>query len=559
MRVSEPLPVADPDDTALRNVLFIMCDQLRWDALSCYGGLIDTPNLDAIADRGVRFDRAYVQGTTCGSSRMSYYTGRYVQTHGSRYNRIPLAINQKTMGDHLREVGVRTALVGKTHMEPDRLGMDRLGLDPDDPAVMYVAECGFEAAERDDGLWPNDERAAEMPYNRFLRSHGFDGVNPWHTAANSVVDDQGAPISGWLLRASSYPAIVPDELSETAYMTDRAIEFVRDAGDERWCLHLSFIKPHWPYVVSDPYHRVIGPGDVPPAHRSDRERLDEHPVLRAMRDSRIGRAFSRDEVRRAVVPAYLGLVKQIDTHLGRLFNELEQLGRTDDTMIVLCSDHGDYLGDHWQGEKDWFHEAAVRTPLIIADPRAAADGTRGTSTDALVEAIDLVPTFVDAVTGSAPESSRWLEGQSLIPLLHGQSVDRGHVVSESDFGFLEAMHHLAGPADGSAPDRRRHRATMLRTDRYKYILSETGPNLLYDLADDPDEFFDRAGDPALAHVQAELHEQLFEWFRLRAHDTGTEAVDQEAWIAPGGLARNGVKIGYWDEDELEQGLAGELY
>ena len=555
MRVTQETTAED----TVRNVLFIMCDQLRWDALSCYGGIIDTPNLDGLAARGVRFDRAYVQGTTCGSSRMSYYTGRYVQTHGTRYNRIPLSIGHKTMGDHLRDVGVRTALVGKTHMTPDLAAMERLGLDPDDPAVMYVAECGFEAAERDDGLWPNDERAAEMPYNRFLRSHGFDGINPWHSAANSVSDDQGATISGWLLRASPYPAIVPDELSETAYMTNRAIDFVRDAGDEPWCLHLSFIKPHWPYVVSAPYHDLIAPDDVPPAHRSDEERIDEHPVLKAMRDSRIGRVFSRDEVRRAVMPAYLGLVKQIDTHLGRLFAELDRLGRSQDTMVVLCSDHGDYLGDHWQGEKDWFHEISARTPLIVADPRPSADSTRGTASDALVEAIDLVPTFVDAVAGPTATASRWLEGQSLVPLLHGEAADRPQAISESEYGFLEAAHRLPPPADGAPIDRRRHRATMLRTDRYKYILSETGPNLLYDLEDDPDEFVDRIDDPALASVQAELHERLFDWFRMRAHDATAETVDQEGWIAPGGLAKSGVKIGYWDEAEVEQGLAGNLY
>ena len=100
---------------------------------------------------------------------------------------------------------------------------------------------------------------------------------------------------------------------------------------------------------------------------------------------------------------------------------------------------------------------------------------------------------------------------------------------------------------------------MLRTDRYKYILSETGPNLLYDLEDDPDEFVDRIDDPALASVQAELHERLFDWFRMRAHDATAETVDQEGWIAPGGLAKSGVKIGYWDEAEVEQGLAGNLY
>src|SRR5688572_30078219 len=97
-----------------------MADQLRWDYLSCYGHpTLKTPNLDALAQRGVRFDRAYVQSPICGASRMSFYTGRYVRSHGSTWNGIPLRVGEPTLGDHLRPLGVRTALVGKTHMVAD--------------------------------------------------------------------------------------------------------------------------------------------------------------------------------------------------------------------------------------------------------------------------------------------------------------------------------------------------------------------------------------------------------------------------------------------------------
>ena len=90
-------------ESPVQNVLFIMCDQLRWDALGCVGHpFIETPNIDALAGRGVRFDRAFVNGAVCGSSRMSYYTGRYVVSLGSRWNQVPLEVTQKTMGDHLR-------------------------------------------------------------------------------------------------------------------------------------------------------------------------------------------------------------------------------------------------------------------------------------------------------------------------------------------------------------------------------------------------------------------------------------------------------------------------
>ena len=111
---------------SVRNILFIMCDQLRWDYLSCAGHpTLETPNIDALAKRGVRFDRAYVQGPVCGPSRMSYYTGRYVGSHHAVWNFVPLRVGEMTLGDHLRPLGLRVALAGKTHMEPDRVGMER--------------------------------------------------------------------------------------------------------------------------------------------------------------------------------------------------------------------------------------------------------------------------------------------------------------------------------------------------------------------------------------------------------------------------------------------------
>ena len=113
------------------NVLWIMADQLRFDYLSCYGHPhLDTPNIDALAARGVRFNKAYVQSPVCSPSRMSAYTGRYVRSHGSTWNGIPLRVGEPTLGDHLRETGARAVLVGKTHMIADGEGMAWLGIDP---------------------------------------------------------------------------------------------------------------------------------------------------------------------------------------------------------------------------------------------------------------------------------------------------------------------------------------------------------------------------------------------------------------------------------------------
>ena len=543
-------------DAALRNVLFIMCDQLRWDALGCSGHpCLETPNIDRLAGKGVRFDRAFVNGAVCGSSRMSYYTGRYVVSHGARWNQVPLEVTQKTMGDHLRELDVRTVLVGKTHMRADEAARKRLAIPSNSPEWMFLSECGFDAEEHDDGLHPDARVPMDLPYNRFLRSQGFPGDNPWHTAANSVIDADGELCSGWLLRSAPFPAVVPDELSETAYMTDRAIEFIRRAGDDRWCLHLSYIKPHWPYVVSAPYHDMYAGEEMPAPNRTEAELETTHPVIRALQRSRIGRAMSRPETRQLVLPTYLGLVKQIDDHLGRLFSELEQLGRLDDTLVVFTSDHGEYMGDHWMGEKDWINEEVVRVPMIVVDPRSQADTTRGTTSHELVEAVDLLPTFVEALGGENETRKQWLEGESLIPVLHGErGTRREFVVCEADWGFLEMANHL-----GETKEPRLRRATMLRDERFKYVLSEIGSNLLYDLDEDPDEQHDRFDDSSMASVAADLHEQLFEWFRSRHHDTTFSDEMINATSTPGRTAKSGIMIGYWDEEELSAGMRGELY
>jgi arylsulfatase A-like enzyme len=112
--------ITERDMSRPKNVLWIMCDQLRYDYLGCTGHpTLKTPNIDAMAKRGVRFSNAYVQSPICGPSRMSFYTGRYMRSHGSHWNGWPLRVGEPTLGDHLKKIGVRNVLVGKTHMAPD--------------------------------------------------------------------------------------------------------------------------------------------------------------------------------------------------------------------------------------------------------------------------------------------------------------------------------------------------------------------------------------------------------------------------------------------------------
>ncbi|MEZ5658271.1 MAG: alkaline phosphatase family protein [Burkholderiaceae bacterium] len=530
----------------VRNILFIMCDQLRADYLSCFGHpTLHTPNLDRLAARGVRFERAYVNSPVCGPSRMSYYTGRYVHAHGASWNFVPLKAGEMTIGDHLRPLGVRSVLIGKTHMRADLAGMSRLGIDPASQIGVRIAECGFDPFERDDGIHPYSGHDPDPAYNQYLREHGYEGDNPWERYANTVIDGDGRERSGWFLKYSRLPARIDAEHSETPYLTRRAIDFMEQAGEQPWCAHVSYIKPHWPYVVPQPYASMYDVADMLPVIRDERERQDPHPVYGAMMNHRVSRTFARDEVREAVVPAYMGLVKQIDDSMGELFDYLESSGRMQDTMIVFTSDHGDYLGDHWMGEKDLFHEPVIRLPLIIYDPDERADVTRGTVCDALVESIDLAPTFLE-VYGGAPVP-HVLDGLSLRPWLFGQRPARwrDHVVCEYDYAFQDSRRELNTPS-------RESWMRMVFDGRWKYVLFEGFRPMLYDLESDPNEFVDLGADPRFEAERARLHEALFRWARqprqrVTVADGTIESTEIQARIAEGGIL-----IGYWDEADLAQ-------
>ena len=526
--------------TEIKNILFIMADQLRWDYLSCYGHPhLETPNIDRLAERGLRFDRAYVQSPVCGPSRASTYTGRTVFSHGATWNRVPIPIGEMTIQDYLEPVGMRTALVGKTHQVPDREGMARLGIAPGSDMGARICEPGFEAFERDDGLHPDGalaRRGGKLRYNDYLRDLGYDGPNPWNTWANAAEGPDGEILSGWDLRHSNKPARVREEHSETPYMTRRAIDFIEETGDQPWLCHLSYIKPHWPYIAPAPYHDMYGPNTFVQPVRDDAQKDDPHPVYEAFMNHQVAQSFSRDEVRDTVMPAYMGLIKQIDDQLGVLFDYLETSGKMDETMIVFTSDHGDYLGDHWLGEKELFHECAVRVPLIIVDPRPEADATRGTVSTAMVEAIDLVPTFIEA-TG-APDVPHRLEGRSLGPLLRGEMPDdwRDAAFSEIDYAFYDARDALDVDVNDA-------RAYMIRTEDWKLVYYKGFASQLFDLKNDPQEICDLGRDPDHAGQVAVMTDKLLN--RLLDRKNRVTMTNEEALATRAGEGSSGVVIGRW--------------
>jgi len=215
-----------------------------------------------------------------------------------------------------------------------------------------------------------------------------------------------------------------------------------------------------------------------------------------------------------------------------------------DTMIIFTSDHGDYLGDHWQGEKLYFHDPSVRVPLIIYDPSSKADATRGTVDSRLTEAIDLVPTIVDFMGGEVRDHI--LEGRSLLPLLHGETPEwRDCAFSEADFSRLPARVELDRPTTDCS-------MIMAYDGRWKYIYCQGMRPMLFDLKTDPQEFTDLGADPAYEQERQRLQARVLDWTVSRNNRVtqSTKAIEEKV-----PEYSRGVFIGFWDEQEVAEAHA----
>jgi len=241
----------------------------------------------------------------------------------------------------------------------------------------------------------------------------------------------------------------------------------------------------------------------------------------------------------------MGLIKQCDDQLGRLLEHLEKENKLESTMIVLTSDHGDYLGDHWLGEKDLFHEQSVKIPMIIYDPRETANKTRNTTCNALVESLDIAATFVDAAGGSVPDHI--IEGRSLIPWLTGETPKwRDYVISEFDYSVTPLAVKL-----GLEP--RDCRLFMIFDGRWKMMHAEGGFRpMLFDLDSDPDEFHDLAKTEDYNAEIDRLYSLLANWGRRLAQRVTKS--EQDIVNMRGRSLRKGIMPFLVDGSEVQEEL-----
>lgn len=434
------------------NVLFIASDDLNV-SLGCYGHpVVRSPNLDKLAARGVRFDRAYCQFPLCGPSRTSVLSGMRPDT--TRIWKNEMAIRDTlpdvvTLPELVRKSGYTSARFGKMyHMNvPGSVGKNLW----DDPLSWDVAVSPPGAENRTSGTGRNI-------------TPSFPDGNAMH----------------WI----SFPGSDRDQADARA--VEDTIGYIDKNKARPWFIGLGFLRPHVPHVAPTRFFDLypleyLTPVDNPRDDRKDIPEASEITITGRGDDMGMNVADKREALR-----GYYASVSYMDSLVGRVFDHLEKSSLTQRTIVVFWGDHGWHLGEHFRWQKRSLFEESARVPLIVSAPGRRGNGraSRG-----LVELIDLYPTVADLCRINPPGN---LEGQSFVPMLDNPSRKWKNA----------AFTQVAGPDEivGRA----------VRTERYRYI-RWTKPypgEELYDCEKDPREFHNLIKEPAAADALRQMRSVL---------------------------------------------------
>ena len=354
------------------NILFIMTDQFRWDAMGCSGGWINTPNLDSIANQGINFSNCITNSPVCIPARLALALGQYPHNTAMWENcRYTLSEESDTWMQRIRSAGYRTALVGKTHLHPHfgdlrerEYLINAYGIDDVDetggPRMSYHVLSHMTAEWEEKGIWD-------------IFKQDFEGRKPYTSRPSPL----GA-----------------DDYYDT-YVGRKSRDYLENYHDERpWFLWMSFGGPHEPWDAPEPYASMYKPEDMPEPIRftgfgSDRPKGNLDKRL----EHRQKNMTKRDIM--ALRANYAGNVTLIDDQIGNLIEIIKSRGEWDNTILVFTSDHGEMNGDFGLLHKFNFLNSSVKIPLIISTPEMRVNGRTGIESGALVELMDVGPTLAD--------------------------------------------------------------------------------------------------------------------------------------------------------------------
>ena len=441
------------------NVLLITLDQFRADVMSCAGHpLVQTPNLDRLAAGGVRFAQHYSQAAPCGPGRASLYTGMYQANHRVVANGAPLNDGFDHVARMMLRAGYQPALFGYTDQSIDPALADG----PSDARLNTYEGVldGFDVVAR---LFDGSAEWVE-----WLRGLGYDvpTITPGRSGSEAVI--------AVLESEPDRPA----EHSISAYLTDQFIEWHGRRGDDPWCAHLSYLRPHPPYAAAGHFAAMYDPADVDAPHPIPAARHPYHDLVLGIPDA----TAPTDPAALAHMRAqYFGMVSEVDHQLGRVWDWLHETGQWDSTVIVLTADHGEQLGDQGLKEKLGYFPASYHIGCIVRDPRRPH--AHGGVVDHFTENVDLLPTIADAIGVPVPLQC---DGLPLTPFLEGDVPDRWRSGAHWEYDW-RSVYLLMGVVPEWPWDRRLERSNLatLRTEQYLYVHFGDGSSWCLDLAADP--------------------------------------------------------------------------
>ncbi len=422
------------------NVLFLMVDEMRWDAMSCAGHpVVKTPNLDRLAENSVRFSRAYSASPVCVPARNSLFTSRYTPVHGVLSNKHNVNAGEIFLPSIFQYFGYKTAISGKLHFQPKG---------PD---------YGFDEFYS----YRNEGTQFENSYDFFITQKYGDPVkNRYSRKPGSQIyasDPLGRDYGEYAHDIADY---------ETSWIGRYAVEFIRRQNTGRpWFLFTSFNRPHSPYVLPEPYFSMYRDKEIP-LPEIPQEIINARP---GMPRNQQRQHIANKDMLRDLTQSYLASITFVDDQIGLILNELKQRGMEEDTIIVFTSDHGNMLGERGRFFKSCMYDGSARIPLIISVPEKwLPDIKPERNVQEIVELIDIMPTLLDLA--GLKNSVSGMQGESLKELLCGNAKNWKN----------EAYSRLW--------------EDMLVSGNYKYIYSSKENRWeVYDLAADPLEQNNLAG------------------------------------------------------------------
>ncbi len=481
------------------DIVFFMLDQLaaKWIELAESAGVCDLANLRRLRQGGTTFDRAFCSSPLCCPARASLATGLQPRAHGVIEIGYRLNPAIPTFMRALRDAGWRTGAFGKVHLRPNFYGT------PDNS--VYGFEVNHITEDSRDGEWLEwIHREHPEHFDAVLSTAGLFALMPGSAAFGPDrinLRERIKTLSGGSLFAPDGPLPFPEVLSQSNWITDRAIDFINETpATAPLYAHVSYVQPHGPFTPPEGYRERINVNAIPEPAPAEWEDDPHAPAAIRAFDNLI------DEHWRETRAYYFADLLHLDTQLGRLHEALERRGKLDNTHVIFVADHGELLLDHGLRHKEHKHyDACIRIPLYWSGPEVQAN----TRTNALVQLEDICPTIFDLMELPLPQppTDGWLRddqrdelpcfyGRSLRPLLEGTPADdwRDGVFIESYNGIV--YHDTS------------EWARTIRTSRHRYTYFPDGGAQLFDLHDDPDEQHNLIGDPATLAMQQELQTAL---------------------------------------------------